>query len=126
MDPYSYCVALTDSGDYSLDNTELAGGWPVLEICKRVLNTPKGSFLPDPNFGLDTSFLRKIEPNTAVRFIAAVRAALRDYTSAGIIDDLQIKADFVGDRLIYDVSADDPRASTAARRRISVKGEIRV
>lgn len=126
MEPYSYCVALTDSGDYSLDNTELAGGWPVLEICKRVLNTPKGSFLPDPNFGLDTSFLRKIEPNTAVRFIAAVRAALRDYTSAGVMADLQIKADFVGDRLIYDISAVDPRASVVKREKDSIKGEIRV
>ncbi len=98
--------------DVRIAGSRWGRGYPMLEVVRRVLSTPIGSYAPNPLFGVDDSVLTKAGPRVQERWKAAVRAALRYLTDAGRITRLKVTVDPpLGGTLLYEVAFIDPVSS---------------
>jgi phage baseplate assembly protein W len=107
------------TGDLRLAGGNYVAGNPMLEVVLRVLRTPRGSYLPDPTFGVDMTVLRKASVGVAAAWRAAVIAALRRYTDRGLITDLKVTVETEGSRLYYSLEFVDPRSRTREPTRLA-------
>lgn len=121
-DYYAYTRALTPAGDLAFDDarSSWAGGSPMAEVVERVLRTPRGSYLPDPRFGVDFASVQKNTPNAGARFRDAILAALKYLTDARLIVSLTVETEARGAQLLYRITFTDPRQPGA--RPITVSG----
>lgn len=115
---YAHTRYLTDGGDVEMDGTSWRTGAPMIEVAKRILRTPKGSFIPDPTFGLDFSVVQVARSDAGPRFSAAVREAFDSFRKAGLMQRFRVVVEVADDRLRYEISFYDPRAREVA----SLKG----
>jgi phage baseplate assembly protein W len=111
---YAVTRAMTETGDVSFAGATWTRGQPLVERVRRCLRTRRGSYLPDPTFGVDTSVLQKATPNVARVWTDAVRAALERFARRGELADLSVRVEARGDRLFYEVSFVDVRARERA------------
>jgi hypothetical protein len=109
---YAFCRALDPgTGDVRLAGATWAAGTPMTEVVLRVLRTPRGRYLPDPDFGVDYDVVQKLGPGTAAAWRAEVLRALRPYVDAGLLADVAVTVDTGAGRLVYQVDFTDPRAA---------------
>lgn len=90
-------------------------GSPMLEIVKRVLRTPLGSYVPDPTYGVNMSILKHATANVGARWQAEVVRALDRWVKRGLIKNLTVIVTVERDRLLYSVSFEDVRLRTRER-----------
>lgn len=123
---YAHTRALDPvTGDVRLSGGQWVVGSPAAELVLQVLRTPKGTYLPDPSYGIDLSAVTHDHPNVTAKLHAAITAALRHLVEDGFITDLLVKVQRSGrGRLGYDVSFYDPRAQGSSRRRENVTGGL--
>jgi hypothetical protein len=98
------------TGDLRLDGARYVPGAPMAEVALRVLRTPRGSYLPDPTFGLDYAVLTKQTPAVGATLEAALRDALARYTTQGLMTDLGITVEVGRGIARFRVAFVDPRA----------------
>jgi len=108
---YGYTPALSPrSGDWATGPDRPAGA-PATEAVLLVLRTQRGSYVPDPDFGVDFGIVQKSAPNTTVLWEAEVRRALAGLVARGWIGDLRVTVDSPsGGRLIYTIDFRDLRS----------------
>lgn len=109
--PYAYTREIDpNTGDVRMNGAvhKIADS-PMVEVVMRVLRTPRGTYLPDPSFGLDYSLARYIKPNTKSDWRAEVVRALTFLIDAKRIQELSVEVEIVGRQLRYQVSFLDPR-----------------
>lgn len=97
-------------------------GSPMAEVVVNVLRTPKGSFKPDPSFGVDYSDIEKGSADAPSKLIAAIEAALARYVRDNLLANLNVSAERAGQVIRYEVSFDDPNVSVG--RRTTLKGAL--
>lgn len=119
---YAFTPELDESGDVALDGSTYSWGSPMVEIVKRVLRTPRGTYLPDPSFGVDYSVVDKARPDAGARFQAAILAALRPWTLRREIVDLSVAVEVTDSTLRYEISFSDPRLASDTRGRVTLRG----
>lgn len=110
------------TGEVSMAGATWARGAPMVEVVLRVLRTQKGSYRPDPAFGVDYTAVQKALPNAAATWRAEVLRALQFLVDRGLITGpggagqpaitVDVSARGV---LAYQVDFRDPRAPATAR-----------
>lgn len=86
----------------------------MTEVVVRVLRTPRGSFLPDPTFGVDYRLVTKAHPNSPATLQSAIVEALKRFTDIGLITDLTVNVERRGTQLLWEVIFRDPRGTGAS------------
>lgn len=108
---YSYTPALDPgTGDWKAGRP---GGQPATEAVLLLLRTQRGSYAPDPDYGVDFGLIQKRAPNTAALWQAEVRRALARLDRAGLVRDVAVTVDApaASGRLFYSVEFTDPRTA---------------
>lgn len=104
-----------------LSDAGLASGQPVAEAVAFTLRTQVGTYLPDPDDGVDLRLTRKQTINIKSVWEAELKRALARYTRDGLITDLKVVVE-VGDSVLLDeVSFIDPRDSAKPPARRTVR-----
>lgn len=113
-EPYYAVARALDaaSGDYILSGSQWKRESPMLSVAIRVLRTEKGTYLPDPTFGVDWKRVQKASPNAEAQTIAVITEALAYYVRRGLMTSLSVSAEARQRNLFYDVSFTDPRNNT--------------
>jgi hypothetical protein len=86
-------------------------GEPMLEVVKRVMRTPLGSYLPDPTFGIRMPPDKSV-PGAAATFRESIYEAFRFYTQQGLMTELSAMIETDGMKLLYQIEFRDPRSGT--------------
>lgn len=96
-----------------------SGAWvrgaPMAEVIVRILRTPLGAFKPDPTFGVAYGDIDKGRENAPETLRSAITAALAKLVRNKLIENLSVVVERYGDRLLYEVSFDDPRIAAGRR-----------
>lgn len=92
---------------------------PMSEVVAMTLRTQIGACLVDPGLGVDWAKLSKLGTGATATARTTIEAALTRYVRSGQIIGLVVSTAVVGDRMTYEVSYRDPRATTANRTRIT-------
>ena len=94
------------TGDYAWDanRSALALGNPDVEAVIRVLRTPKGSFLPDPTYGVDFTAFAHRRPNVAADAQRELLRALRQTISLRGLHDVTITVTISRESILYVVA----------------------
>lgn len=98
------------TGDVVMLGPTWASGDPLTEVVLRVLRTQKGSYLPDPEFGLDYSVVQKASANAEATLDKAIRAALAFLVRQKLLTGLIVTVARQGTSILFDVAFTDPRA----------------
>lgn len=107
------------AGDVLMNGASWATDRPLTAIVVRVLRTPLGYYLPDPNFGVDYSKFDKARPNAGADLQAAITRALAFLKRAGLITNLRITTPTVaGSTIIFNVSFSDPKDPSILPQRV--------
>lgn len=109
------------SGDVLLDGGTWKTDPPMVGVVTRVLRTQRGTYLPDPTFGVDWSKVDKQRPNVSELLRTAIMEALQRYLDRGLVSSVAITSESVGARLSFVVSFLDPRQPGV---RANVNGQI--
>jgi hypothetical protein len=115
---YAVTREKTARGDVAMSGTTWKRGSPMLEVARNTLGTKKGMYIPDRTFGVDLDAVQKGTPNAAATFRESIIDAFRRYTRRGLITDLRVVVETVGDRLQYDVSFIDPLGRDSGRQQL--------
>lgn len=119
---YAHCRALDAvTGDVVMDGGTWKTDPPMVGVVTRVLRTQRGSYLPDPTFGVDWSKVDKLRPNVAELLRVAIMEALQRYLDRGLISSVAITASVAAGALFFAVSFLDPRQPGV---RANVNGQI--
>jgi hypothetical protein len=87
----------------------------MTECVLRIVRTRQGTNACDPTLGPDDAVLQKRRPDTGLAWQAQVRAALKRLTDPGLITDLSVPVEVVGDAVFYEVIFTDPNDSIQPR-----------
>ena len=105
------------TGEVMMDGASWATDRPMTAIVMRVIRTPLGSYLPDPNFGIDYSTLDKARPNAGAELQAAIKRGLAFLTRPGLITNLVVKTPTViGSAITFDLTFADPKDPSSLQR----------
>lgn len=122
MTYYAQCRSLDAvSGDVQLDGGTWKTDPPMVGVVTRILRTQRGTYLPDPTFGVDWSRTDKQRPNISELLRTAIMEALQRYLDRKLISSIAITSEIVGGRLSFVVSFLDPRQPGV---RANVNGQI--
>lgn len=120
--PYAITRALDAvSGDVALDGGTWKTDLPMVGVVTRILRTQRGTYLPDPTFGVDWSRVDRQRPNVSELVRTAIMEALQWYLDRRLLSAIVVTSDLVGARLFYTVSFLDPRQPGI---RANVNGQI--
>lgn len=117
---YAWSPAISSAGELELSDSGLAAGQPVMEAVAFTLRTQVGTYLPDPDDGVDLRLTRKQTPDIKTKWGSELKRAVQRYVRDGLITDLKVVIE-VGDGVLLDeVSFIDPRdnAKPPARRTV--------
>jgi hypothetical protein len=103
------------TGDTRWSGATWATGRPMAECVLRIVRTRKGSNAADPDLGPDYDVLQKRRPDTGLAWQAQVRAALKRLTDPGLITDLSVPVEVVGEGVFFEVSFTDPNDTIQPR-----------
>lgn len=117
---YAYTRFVNSDRDVQLEGTSWKTGSPMAEAVKRIMATPRGKFVPEPDFGIDLRDVNTARSDCSTRFRAAILAALSELVRKRLITNTKVSVEVSGDRLRYDISFYDPRARDTFRE----KGQI--
>ena len=105
------------TGDVKMNGATWATDRPLTAIVLRVLRTPLGTYLPDPNFGIDYSKVDKARPNAGAELQAAIRRGLEFLTRARLLTKLVVTTPTVaGSTITFDVKFTDPKDPSTPQR----------
>lgn len=101
------------TGDYKFSGSVHTRGSPMREIIIRILRTPKGQCLANPNFGIDLSLVRKQFPNTAQNLKNSISQSVKYLVDQNLISNLEISvdSDTSTSTLKYQISFTDNQAN---------------
>lgn len=107
---YAFTRALDPGTGYiRVSGNTWVPGSPMVEVVLRIIRTPKGTFLPDPNFGVDYSLVEKARTNSGATFRAELSRALRTLVTTNAIRDLAIQVETKGTTLLWQIDFVDVR-----------------
>jgi hypothetical protein len=119
--PYAISRTLDPAtGDRTVIDGRQVDGQPLTQVVLRVLRTQKGSYLPDPEFGVDFSLVQKTTANATAMFEKSIRTALDYLIRQGALANLVVVVERQGTALVADVSFTDPRVN----RRFNVPRQV--
>lgn len=101
------------TGDYKFSGSVHTRGSPMREIILRILRTPKGQCLANPNFGVDLSLVRKQFPNSAQNLKNSILQSLKYLVDQKLISNLTVTTESESTQGIikYQVSFTDNQAN---------------
>lgn len=109
------------TGDVVMDGGTWKADPPMVSIVTRVLRTQRGTYLPDPTFGVDWARVDKQRPNVSELLRTSIMEGLQRYLDRKLLSSIAITSELVGARLSFVVSFLDPREPG---RRAYVNGQI--
>jgi hypothetical protein len=110
---YAFTPAVNPAdGSLTAWGSALKPGRPAVELVLLTLRTPRRSYAPDPDEGVDMDILQQNNPNTPALWKAEVHRALAKYVQNGVIRDVSVEVETSGGVLKYAVSFLDPRDTT--------------
>lgn len=98
-------------------------GAPMAEVVVRILRTPQGTYKPERSFGVEYGQIDKGSADAPEALRSAIESALAKLVRDKLIENLTIEVERHGDRLLYEISFDDPKVA-AGRRVGPLRGRV--
>lgn len=113
---YAYTRSLDPgTGQIQIAGNNWVAGSPMVQVAIRILRTQRGTYLPDPTFGVDYSVVDKALPNAPATFKAELNRAFRSLVTSGAIANLSITVESSPPKLLWEITFTDVRLGERIR-----------